>query len=70
MNDILYEIADAILFPYQIDMLLDKAVILCHVMREYHRVMYPENLKRLFPYETEEFWILGAQLINDLAFNN
>lgn len=69
-NDILYEVIDAMLFPHQINKLLDKAILLVDVMREDHREMYPANLKRLFPNETEEFWYFGAELLNDLAFNN
>ena len=64
----LYMTIDYCLFPHQIDKLLDEAILLCPVMREENRRMYPANLKRLFPYETEEFWQLGAMLLNDLAF--
>ena len=69
-NSTLYEVIDAVLFPYQINKLLDEAILLVNVMREGHREMYPANLKRLFPNETEEFWHLGARLLNDLAFND
>lgn len=69
-NDFLYEVIDAMLFPHQINKLLDEAILLVDVMREDHREMYPANLKCLFPNETEEFWHFGAELLNDLAFNN
>ena len=68
-NSILYEVIDSVLYPYQIDKLLDEAILLVDVMREDNRKMYPVCLERLFPNETEEFWHLGAQLLNDFAFN-
>lgn len=69
-SSVLYEVIDAVLFPHQINKLLDEAILLVNVMREGHHEMYPANLKRLFPNETEEFWHLGAKLLNDLAFND
>ena len=69
-NSILYEVIDAVLYPHQINKLLDEAILLTDVMREEGYKMYPVCLKELFPNETEEFWHLGAQLLNDLAFND
>lgn len=67
-ENMLYMAIDYCLSPHQVDKLLDEAILLCPVMHEENLRMYPANLKRLFPYETEEFWRLGAMLLNDLAF--
>lgn len=69
-NTILYEVIDAVLLPYQINKLLDEAILLIDLMREERLEMYPVCMHRLFPNETEEFWNLGAKLLNDFAFND
>ena len=68
-DNFLYEVIDDCLSHRQINKLLDEAILLTDVMREEGYKMYPECLKKLFPNESEEFWHLGAAMLNDLAFN-
>lgn len=65
----IYEIVDKLLYPFEIDMLLNEAVLLCPAMKRENKKVYPANVKVLFPNQTDEFYDLGYRLLNDLAFN-
>lgn len=67
----IYKIADAVLFPWEITEVLDEAIILCPAMKRGNKKMYPVNAKIALPSVCfdEEHAIIVASLLNALAFD-
>ena len=47
--DLIFEIADSVLYPWEIDAILDEAVVLCPAMKRKGVKMHPENVRRVLP---------------------
>ena len=66
--DLIFEVADSTLFPWEIDAILDEAIVLCPAMKRNGVKMYPENVRRVLPSvcaNGNDFFV--AQLINALC---
>lgn len=71
--DLLLQTMDNCLWPHEIDELLNEAIAICPLMKRDNMKMYPANLKRIYidsgiPHD-EEFYTLGAQFLNTIAFD-
>ena len=47
--DLIFEVADSTLFPWEIDAILDEAVVLCPAMKRKNAKMYPANARLAVP---------------------
>ena len=47
--DLIFEVADSTLFPWEIDAILDEAVVLCPAMKRNNAKMYPANARLAVP---------------------
>lgn len=66
--DLIFEVADNVLSPLEIDAILDKAIVLCPAMKRKGVKMYPGNVRRVLPSvcaNGNDFFV--AQLINALC---
>ena len=65
----LYEVADKMLFPHEIDAVLDAAIVLCPAMKRNNAKMYPANAKIAVPsvcFDDEHAYLV-AELLNALV---
>lgn len=47
--DLIFEVADSTLFPWEIDAILEEAVVLCPAMKRNNAKMYPANARLAVP---------------------
>lgn len=66
-----YELADFVLYPWEITEVLNVAIILCPAMKRHNCKMYPQNAKIAVPSVCvdEERSRIVALLLNDLTEN-
>lgn len=67
--DLVYEVADDVLWPWEIDAVLDAAILLCPAMKRNGCKMYPANARRAVPSVCGDGYNdrLVAELLNALA---
>lgn len=66
--DLIFEVADNVLYPWEIDAILDKAIVLCPAMKRKGVKMFPENVRRVLPSvcsDGNDFFV--AELLNALC---
>ena len=67
--DMIYEVADNVLFPWEIDAILNEAIILCPAMKRNNSKMYPANARLAVPSvcSDDQNAFLVAELLNALC---
>lgn len=67
-SDLIYEVIDMMLWPHEIDMVLNEAILLCPAAKRFGVKMYPANAKRAVPdvcYDDHRAYLV-AELLNAL----
>lgn len=67
--DLIFEVADSTLFPWEIDAILDEAVVLCPAMKRNNAKMYPANARLAVPSVCADGQndFLVAEILNSLC---
>ena len=67
--DLIFEVADRNLFPWEIDAILDEAVVLCPAMKRNNAKMHPANARLAVPSvcSDEQKAFLVAEILNALC---